>query len=83
MPLLDYITSVPVSRTISQIQAKLVEQGARAVMMEYDDQGRIKALAFKVQMPDGEFPIRLPIDAAASVRAWGVVGKRGRNYERG
>ncbi|GAH76791.1 unnamed protein product, partial [marine sediment metagenome] len=40
MPLLDYTTKVPVSRTISQIQAKLVEHGARAVMMEYGDDGR-------------------------------------------
>ena len=68
MPLLDYTTSVPVSRTISQLQAKLVEHGARAVMMEYDDRGRINALAFKVKTPNGELPIRLPIDAAATLK---------------
>jgi len=67
-PLLDYTTSVPVSRTVAQVQAKLVEHGARAVMMEYDDRGRITALAFKVKMPNGELPIRLPIDAAATLR---------------
>ena len=68
MPLLDYTTSVPVSRTVAQVQAKLVEHGARAVMMEYDDQGRIKALAFKVKLPNSELPIRLPIDAAATLK---------------
>jgi len=68
MPLLDYTTSVPVSRTVSQIQSRLVEHGARAVMMEYDDRGRINALAFKVRMPNGELPIRLPIDAAATLK---------------
>jgi len=67
-PLLDYTTKVPVSRTIAQVQAKLVEHGARAVMMEYDDRGRITALAFKVNMPNGELPIRLPINAAATLR---------------
>lgn len=67
-PLLDYTTSVPVSRTVAQIQAKLVEHGARAVMMEYDDRGRIKALAFNVIMPNGELPIRLPIDTAATLK---------------
>ena len=67
-PLLDYTTTVPVSRTIAQVQAKLVEHGARAVMMEYDGRGRITALAFKVNMPNGELPIRLPIDAAATLR---------------
>jgi len=67
-PLLDYTTSVPVSRTVAQVQAKLVEHGARAVMMEYDDRGRITALAFNVKMPNGDLQIRLPIDAAATLR---------------
>jgi len=68
MPLLDYTTSVPVSRTIAQIQARLVEHGARAVIMEYDDRGRIKALAFNVVMPNRDLPIRLPIDTAATLK---------------
>ena len=67
-PLLDYTTKVPVSRTIAQIQAKLVEHGARAVMMEYGDDGRIKALAFNVKMPNRELPIRLPINAGATLK---------------
>ena len=78
MPILNYTTSVPVSRTVAQVQAKLVEHGARAVMMEYDDRGRIKALAFKVKMPNGELPIRLPIDAAATLR---VLQKQHYNRE--
>ena len=67
-PILDYTTKVPVSRTIAQIQAKLVEHGARAVMMEYGDDGRIKALAFNVEMPNGELPIRLPINTGATLK---------------
>ncbi|MBA7558329.1 hypothetical protein ES705_51128 [subsurface metagenome] len=67
-PLLDYTSTVPVSRTVAQVQAKLVEHGARAVMMEYDDRGRITALAFNVKMPNGDLQIRLPIDAAATLR---------------
>ncbi len=78
MPLLDYTSKVPVSRTVSQIQAKLVEHGARAVMMEYGDDGRIKALAFKVNMPNGELPIRLPIDAASTFR---VLQRQAENRE--
>jgi len=67
-PILNYTTSVPVSRTVAQIQAKLVAHGARAVMMEYDDRGRITALAFNVKMPNRELPIRLPIDTASTLR---------------
>ena len=78
MPLLDYTTSVPVSRTVAQVQAKLVEHGARAVMMEYDNQGRISALAFKVRTPNGEIPIRLPIDATATLK---VLQRQAANRE--
>lgn len=78
MPLLDYTTSVPVARTVAQVQAKLVEHGARAVMMEYDDRGRIKSLAFNVEMPNGELPIRVPIDAAATLR---VLQRQADNHE--
>jgi len=67
-PLLNYTSTVPVSRTVAQVQAKLVEHGARAIMMEYDGRGRITALAFNVKTPKGELPIRLPIDAAATLR---------------
>ena len=77
-PLLDYTTKVPVSRTVAQVQAKLVEHGARAVMMEYDDRARIIALAFKVNMPRGELPIRLPINAAATLR---VLQRQAANRE--
>lgn len=77
-PLLDYTTKVPVSRTVAQIQAKLVEHGARAVIMEFGADGRIIALAFNVKMPDGELPIRLPIDAAATFR---VLKRQAENRE--
>lgn len=77
-PLLDYTSTVPVSRTIAVIQAKLVEHGARAVMMEYGDDGRIKALSFNVKMPNGDLPIRLPIDTAATLR---VLERQAANRE--
>jgi len=78
MPILDYTTKVPVSRTIAQIQAKLVEHGAQAVMMEYGDYGRINALSFNIKMPEGDLLIRLPIDAAATLR---VLGRQANNRE--
>ncbi len=77
-PLLDYTTKVPVSRTISQIQTKLVEHGARAVAMEYGDDHRVKALAFNVKMPDRELPIRLPINTAATLK---VLQRQAANRE--
>jgi len=78
-PLLDYTTKVPVSRTIAEIQAKLVEHGARAVMMEYAKTGgRIQALAFEIEMPNGRLPIRLPIDTSATLK---VLQRQAQNGE--
>ncbi|MBA7695674.1 hypothetical protein ES703_104307 [subsurface metagenome] len=38
-------------------------------MMEYGDDGRIKALSFEVPMPNGtKLPIRLPVDTGATLR---------------
>ena len=68
MAILDYTTKVPVSRTIAQIQAKLVEHGARAIIMEYGDDGRVEALAFNVKMPNRDLPIRLPINTASTLK---------------
>lgn len=46
MPLLNYTTTVPASRTIGQVQALLVEAGARAVATEYDEVGRAVGMRF-------------------------------------
>lgn len=46
--------------------------------MEYGDDGKIRALAFNVKMPNGELPIRLPIDAAATLR---VLQRQAANRE--
>jgi len=78
MPLLDYTTSVPVARSISVIQAKLVEHGARAVMMKYGNDGKVVALLFEVERPNGNLPIRLPIDADATLR---VLQRQAANRE--
>ncbi|GAG42705.1 unnamed protein product, partial [marine sediment metagenome] len=58
MPLLNYTTAVPANRTIGQIQGVLAAHGARALMMEYGDQGRIISLAFKIEGPAGPLSIK-------------------------
>ncbi len=67
MPILNYTTSVPAMRTIGQIQDKLAEHGAKAVMMNYE-QGRIASLAFQVDGPAGLLSIKLPVDIQAILK---------------
>jgi hypothetical protein len=70
MPLLNYTTSVPVGRTIGQIQGLLVEAGARQVMTEYDPVGRATGIAFAVETAHGARTFVLPVN---SVRVEAVL----------
>jgi hypothetical protein len=62
--LLNYTTSVPVGRTIGQVQGLLVEAGARQVMTSYDDVGRATGIAFAVQTAQGVRTFTLPVNSA-------------------
>lgn len=69
MPLLNYTTKVSVHTTLGEIQAQLVKHGARKIMQDYDEQGRINALIFSINTPAGTRAIRLPsnVDAVQKV----------------
>lgn len=69
MALLNYTTKVNVYTTIGEIQAQLVEHGAKRIMQDYDDKGRISALTFQIDTPAGLRVIRLPanVDAVQKV----------------
>lgn len=69
MPLLNYTTKVDVFTTLGAIQGQLVKHGAKKIMQDYDDDGRIAALSFLVDTPHGPRGIRLPanVDAVHAV----------------
>ena len=69
MPLLNYTTKVDVFTTLGAIQGQLVKHGAKKIMQDYDDEGRITALSFLVDTPTGPRGIRLPanVDAVHAV----------------
>lgn len=61
MPLLNYTTTVPASRTMGQIQGLLVEAGARSINTEYDEVGRALGIAFHIQTAHGMRQYVLPV----------------------
>ena len=61
MPLLNYTTTVAVSRTIGQVQAILVEGGARQIMTEYDPVGTPTGVTFAIETADGTRIFTLPV----------------------
>jgi molybdopterin-guanine dinucleotide biosynthesis protein A len=64
MPTLNYTTTVPVSRTLSEIQAMLVKHGADAVVSRYSA-GEIVGLSFTLPTPHGQRAFTLPVDVPA------------------
>lgn len=62
MPILNYTTSVPASRSIGQVQNLLVKAGARAIMSEYSDDGTASGISFAVETSFGPRTFTLPVN---------------------
>ena len=65
MPLLNYTTKVDIYTTLGQIQGQLVKHGAKKILQDYDDGGRITAISFMVDTHFGPRGIRLPANVDA------------------
>jgi hypothetical protein len=65
MPILNYSTSVPTMRSISEIQHKLVKAGAFQVLHEYEASGRVASVSFKIQTKFGPIAYRMPANVPA------------------
>lgn len=62
MPILNYTTKVPADKTITQIQQALAKVGVSAVMTDYDQNGYIISLSFKIKLENQDIAFRLPTD---------------------
>lgn len=60
MPIANYTTTVNVMKTIGEIQGILVGHGAKAIMINYSDNGEPENLSFIISTQFGEVPFRLP-----------------------
>lgn len=60
MSLLNYTTQISVEKTTAEISRALAEAKAQAVLMEYDEQGVITAISFRIRLPLGTMSFRLP-----------------------
>ncbi|RNC62779.1 MAG: hypothetical protein AWM53_01998 [Candidatus Dichloromethanomonas elyunquensis] len=60
MGLLNYTTKIDVHTTLGEIQKILVEHGARKIMQDFDEKGKIASLNFSMMTTQGEAGFRLP-----------------------
>lgn len=65
MPLANYSTSVSAERTAMQVMEQLRVKGAKAIVVEYDDDGNTVAVTWKMYTSHGEIPFSLPVNAEA------------------
>ena len=69
MPIKNYTTKIDVHKTLGEIHGALAQHGAKKVMFDYDDNGRISAICFAISTPCGERGVKLPanVDACMEV----------------
>jgi len=65
MPLLKYTTTIHTLKTVGEIQGILVANGAKSILIDYNDDGLAEALAFIIPTAHGDISFRLPINANA------------------
>ena len=66
--LLNYSTKIPAAQTAGEVQGILGGHGAKAVMIEYGDDGSVEALSFKIKRGDHFLGFRLPIEPESVLR---------------
>jgi hypothetical protein len=59
----NYTTDIPVEKTTTEIQQILKQNGARGIALEFDENGNIKDIFFKIILNEKELPFRLPAKA--------------------
>lgn len=67
MPLLNFTTEVPASRSIADITRILQEGGASAIMLENGPDREITAVSFMMQTTFGKLPFSLPANVGAVI----------------
>lgn len=60
MPLLNYTTKVPATRSIQEIQKALVKAGASSITQDFDTEGEIAAIVFRIILNGQTIQFRLP-----------------------
>ncbi len=62
MAIKNYTTTIKAEKTIAEIQQILAKHKAKAILTEYDNEGNVIALSFKVNTINGEAGIKLPVN---------------------
>lgn len=67
MPLLNYTTEVPASKSIAEIMQYLQNAGATALMLEYGSDRSVEGITFRMDTAFGPTPYTLPANVGAVI----------------
>jgi len=73
-----YTTSIEPGKTIAEIQNILVKHGAKSVLCNYDDNGKIESLSFSILTPKKEIGIKLPCEPAPVLKVLAKQAEEGK-----
>ncbi|MDH3599865.1 MAG: hypothetical protein OEU26_09550, partial [Candidatus Tectomicrobia bacterium] len=62
MPLLNYTTQIEAEKTLMEISRILTKHGAKAILTEFDREGDVAVLSFRVEFGERDIAFRLPAD---------------------
>lgn len=62
MAILNYTTTIPVEKTIAEIEKMLADSGASKILKDYNDEGKVEAISFVIPTEKGKLPFRLPMN---------------------
>ena len=80
MAILNYTTSIATEKTAGEIQKKLAMAGAQAVMSEYDNDGVMCAMSFRINNLFFRIPINIE-GVYRQIKTERKLSKRLRTYE--
>jgi len=69
MPIKNYTTGINFMKSIGEIQGCLVAHNARAIMINYDDDGIPKSLSFSIETSNRQMGFRLPSNINGVLKA--------------
>lgn len=70
MPIKNYTTKIDVFESLGEIQGALARNGARKIMVDYDDNGRPCGITFGLQTAQGGMLFQLPANTPGVMAAF-------------
>lgn len=59
-PIKNYTSEVPINRIFERLQKTLIEHGARQIVLDYGDGGKVHGLSFTIRVGEHLLHIKLP-----------------------